>query len=690
MCFACFRLTLEAMNQQLRYIVDTLNQPPYNRRFNLVTFDSLDSFSLLQVLNDVLAEISYEHKIDLREEPPEQTAIRIFSLLRILKYKPKTDQGGGLNAFRQGLLQGDKATVYLLLQWLLEKTDELKKRAYLARFLVRIEVPPEHLQDDTVHEVNTTYEELVEQFKELHKTVEQQRSSQFNVAEVRKDIAAMEEEKEQLIKRIERLKHRAASVPNSAEMLKAAQRLRKEKDRDVELGEQRLQQKNQLLHTKQKIQRLQQQLRDVKSSTIGLTPEGMTMQLHEENNFKQILTQETLPKKLEAKRKECIELERVLSEPVMSELDLDAIRQQIEEANSEVARLMEKHMPGNDPVQNKLALFRQQASIISHKKESAAESYKAAMDELSAAESELQGKREQLRLFDGGEVLREDEFKRYVTKLRTLNTTYKKKKVELSALKAEYGVLARTEEILKARDDNVQELVAILEQKKGVHGYRQTQEALEEVSSAKSELDQQKGKFLEEISATIEQLNAAIADKKASLAPLIKEIRPLRQRHQELETLHAEKKVAYDTAAAGLSSQRSHMEKEVRAYWEEVTAEESRHHYLQCMLRSVELQQQRIAAEMKSYISGDPAEKRKSLRDQYTRKIQEQENLGKQLRDKQKEIRETHADSMKQVKMWKDLRQLFEVKHECFLQGQQQKLHAQAVEEAMKDRLVLT
>lgn len=677
------------MNQQLRYIVDTLNQPPYNKRFNLVTLDSLDSFSLLQVLNDVLAEISPDHKIDLREEPPDQTAIRIFSLLRILKYKPKADQGGGLNAFRQGLLQGDKATVYPLLQWLLEKTPELKKRAYLARFLVKIEVPSEHLQDDTVLEVNTTYEELVEQFKDLHKTVEQQRSSQFNVAEVRKDIAAMEEEKEQLIKRIERLKHRATSVPNNAEMLKGAQRLRKEKDREVELGEQRLQQKNQLLHSRQKIQRLQQQLRDVKGSTLGLSPEGMIAQLEEENHLKQILTQETFPKKVEAKRKECIELERVLSEPVTSELDLDAIRQQIDEANMEVARLMEKHMPGSDPEKNKLALFRQQASIIAHKRESAAEGYKAAMDELSVAESELQSKREQLKQFDGRQVLREDEFKRYVAKLRTLSTTYKKKKGELSAFKAEYGVLARTEEILKSRDDNVQELVAILEQKKGVYGYRQTQEVLEEVSAAKSELDQQKGKILQEMSAAIHQLNETIAEKKASLAPLIKEIRPLRQRHQELEASHGEKKVAYDTVAAGLSSQRSHLEKEVRAYWEELTAEESRHHYLQCMLKSVELQQQRLAAEMKSYVSGDPAEKHKSLRDQYTRKIQEQENLGKELRDQQKEVRETHADSMKQVKMWKDLQRLFEVKQECFLQGQQQKLQAQAVEEATKDRLVL-
>ena len=183
------------------------------------------SLSLSQLLNDVLAEISPEHRIDLRQEPPEQTAVRIFSLLRVLKYMPRTDEGGGLNAFRQGLLQGalslsvrtfpclvtrpplgkyyeqqnkwilfgrgvwsrddckpiriiyfveqttldfdytshcihshanpspflssssgDRATVYPLLHWLLERTADLKKRAYLARYLVRVEVPPEFLQ----------------------------------------------------------------------------------------------------------------------------------------------------------------------------------------------------------------------------------------------------------------------------------------------------------------------------------------------------------------------------------------------------------------------------------------------------------------------------------------------------------------------------------------------------------------
>ena len=35
-----------------------------------------------------MAEIDAKNKIDIREEEPESTAIRILGMLRILKYKP--------------------------------------------------------------------------------------------------------------------------------------------------------------------------------------------------------------------------------------------------------------------------------------------------------------------------------------------------------------------------------------------------------------------------------------------------------------------------------------------------------------------------------------------------------------------------------------------------------------------------
>lgn len=69
-----------------------------------------------------------------------------------------------------------------------------------------------------------------------------------------------------------------------------------------------------------------------------------------------------------------------------------------------------------------------------------------------------------------------------------------------------------------------------METKKGVAGYRETQEALENVSALKSELDNMKGRTLEDISVMVQKLNRKIQEKKSALAPIIKELRPLRQK----------------------------------------------------------------------------------------------------------------------------------------------------------------
>lgn len=45
------------MSDQIKFIVDNLNKEPFKKSYNLITFDSLEPMQLLQVLNDVLAEI---------------------------------------------------------------------------------------------------------------------------------------------------------------------------------------------------------------------------------------------------------------------------------------------------------------------------------------------------------------------------------------------------------------------------------------------------------------------------------------------------------------------------------------------------------------------------------------------------------------------------------------------------------
>lgn len=674
------------MSHQLRFVVDKLNEPPFSNKFNMVTFDGLNPFNLLQVLNDVLAEISPEHKIDLRQEQPEQAAVRIFSFLRVLNYNSKSDQGG-VNTFRQGLLQGNKQVTYALLFWLLERIPDLKKRAYLSKYLVRIDIPAEFQHDEQLMEAADMHRALMEQFKALHKIIDQQHNSKFSVADVRKDISSMEEEKEQLIKRIERLKQKAMTIPNSADMLKAAQTLRMERDREMELAQQMMEQKTLLLRTEQKLEAIQKELEEAEDISVSQTPQKLLDELEEENQLKSILTEDSIPKKVESLNQESIVLAGILAEPLLSEMELGSLNDEIAATNEDVVKLREKRLPGKDPEQDKLALFRQQASIITRKREKATDEFKSMMDELEATKKAVEVNKEQLKDFDGGLVLRDEEFKRYVAKLRTISVEYRAKKSKLSALKAECGVLDRTSEILKSRDENTQELVELQEMKKGVHGYRSTQDAIEDASAEKSDLDEATGKKLTDMTVILRELNKNIESKKALLAPLIKEVRPLRLKHQELQADHTEKKLMYDGVAVGLQTQRYSLNQEVRSLWNDAMSEESHYHYLQCMFKSLQFQEEQIATEQ------HPDSGKKSLRDEYTIKIQEAEGHGRTLRDEQKGLKETHSDTLEQVKIWKRLRQIMEVKIESFVQGQEEMNQAKAVEQKMiagENRIVIT
>ncbi|XP_053757981.1 intraflagellar transport protein 81 homolog isoform X3 [Panthera pardus] len=609
------------MSDQIKFIVDNLNKEPFRKNYNLITFDSLEPMQLLQILNDVLAEIDPKQVVDIREEMPEHTAKRMLSLLGILKYKPPGN-ATDMSTFRQGLVIGSKPVIYPVLHWLLQRTNELKKRAYLARFLIKLEVPSEFLQDETVADTNKQYEELMEAFKTLHKECEQLKTSGFSTAEIRRDISAMEDEKDQLIKRVERLKKRVETVQNHQRMLKIARQLRVEKEREEFLAQQKQEQKNQLFHAVQRLQRVQNQLKSMRHAAADAKPESLMKRLEEEIKFNSYMVTEKFPKELESKKKELHFLQKVVSEPAMGHSDLLELESNINEINTQINQLIEKKMMRNEPIEGKLSLYRQQASIISRKKEAKAEELQEAKEKLASLEREVSVKTNQTREFDGTEVLKGDE--------RTI------------------------------------------EEKKGISGYSYTQEELERVSALKSEVDEMKGRTLDDMSEMVKKLNSLVSEKKSALAPVIKELRQLRQKCQELTQECDEKKSQYDSCAAGLESNRSKLEQEVRGLREECLQEESRYHYTNCMIKNLEVQLRRATDEMKAYVSSDQQEKRKAIRQQYTKNITEQENLGKKLREKQKAVRESHGPNMKQAKMWRDFEQLMECKKQCFLKQQSQ------------------
>ena len=93
------------MSEQLKFIVSELNKSPFDKNYNLISFDGLSGELLLQNLSDVLAEVDSKNRLDIREEEPAATALRILGMLRVLKYKPPDEISQG---FRQGLVDGNK------------------------------------------------------------------------------------------------------------------------------------------------------------------------------------------------------------------------------------------------------------------------------------------------------------------------------------------------------------------------------------------------------------------------------------------------------------------------------------------------------------------------------------------------------------------------------------------------------
>jgi intraflagellar transport protein 81 len=145
-----------------------------------------------------------------------------------------------------------------------------------------------------------------------------------------------------------------------------------------------------------------------------------------------------------------------------------------------------------------LTLFRQQASIISSKKEALIQK----LEETTKRHAMLHVKKET----GSAQALNGDDFKRYVSELRGKATTFKLKKSEMASLIVEQGVLSRTDEVLIGHEKVLQGKIEQREASAGVGGFNAVQDKLEMVSEKKTETDQTKGKTLEEISEIIQKL----------------------------------------------------------------------------------------------------------------------------------------------------------------------------------------
>lgn len=254
----------------------------------------------------------------------------------------------------------------------------------------------------------------------------------------------------------------------------------------------------------------------------GASPRQLLERLEREVEENRQAATRTLPMQIEKREAQLRELRQLLDAPARSEDDVYAMRRHVEDVEQEIEELHRSIQEAQERAGDKnLAQFRSQAAAVQRKLQEQEAALDAARAESDSLRRQLADKEAQLAEMAGPAFMGDAEIKQYATQLRSKTEQYKGLKRKLNAVQSEAVVLQRTEQVLRARDDNIKDFVAKLEQRRGVSGYTDVHKELQQVSEVKAKTDQAKGQTLEEISRIVENINHTLQEKKAKLAPQI-------------------------------------------------------------------------------------------------------------------------------------------------------------------------
>jgi intraflagellar transport protein 81 len=456
--------------EKIAFIVDSLNHPPFKKGIATMTeLDSKHGSELFDLTCEIIVEIDPDQEA-IYKEPLDYRVQRVLQFLQVMKFNIPEDH---FEDFQSLLMTNDKEVLYTVMHWCLQRFDHLKKRAYLAKFLMPLDIPAEFLNEDLVVELSQRLKELQSEFKEIHKQAEQVRSSGIKPSDLKQEIQQLEQERTQLLNKIQRMKKDSnVDEDRFKDMLKATSALRKEQETEV-LNHERMRD-----HRKA-AQDMEMKYTDSSRRLAELRSSGVQTQSAE-----QILSKlHTDVKELNDRREH---IERIITEREMhleklqswdspdrapSEDDVFMKRDQVHDLEQLVANLTDRLDTAMEK-NTKLVVFRQ-ASTMALKKlrereddiETLSEELRRINRQIEEKESEL---RQQSKSGSATNKITKKELKRYGAAVKEKIEVYKKMREELASLRSELVVLQRTEQVLKGRDQNLEQFLIEIEKQKGV------------------------------------------------------------------------------------------------------------------------------------------------------------------------------------------------------------------------------
>ena len=641
-------------------IVAILKNPPFNETMTLFSFEEKKEYELLDLIIKVMGMIDKSIQLDNNDTAACLKAV--FEFLQILKFPYPSER-----QLQDDLARGDKRLLIQILHFLLTGLRTLSDKYYVNKFTSQINISQEYLGDDDILELYNQLKEYQAEFLTTYNMLEEKRQNAPKIDEIQEDIRKSQNDKLQLSRSIAKHKKEYANKPDFQELFEMTSKLRKEQEQDSNLEKKLAKQQYDIKEAEERLIVAQQRLIDNKKnldnnvSAIKLLENARAQRNNNRDAYENLSKYELIDRRNRLKT-----LDEILQMPEFTLSDLQDLKQQRQELLLEIDKL-ENKLKNSPTHSSELQIYKQSAMQATNAREASEKNLAKLEKEKNLLEIKYNELNKKFEAQKGYKFVRKNDLIQQAENLKKKKEIYNKCQRVIDRIKGEALILDRTINILKEKTSDGEEILKKFEEKNGKI-LNQAKRELEQLATRKQEIDESKALTLEEYSKLIQQLKKKIADqdKRNIIAPLAEERDKLKKEYEQILPNYEKKKRDFQNATADLRRNYDSIEAEYNE--SEKTFRECQNKYHQLNLSNVINEAMLKRCEDESQYMSKPDKRLKDnykdYQSYYREIINQENNLIKELREKQLKTKEAFEDNDRQSKMYSDMKNLLLVKYE--------------------------
>ena len=641
-------------------IVAVLKNPPFNETMTLFSFEEKKVYELLDLIIKVMGMIDKSIQLDNNDTAACLKAV--FEFLLILKFPYPSER-----QLQDDLARGDKRLLITILHFLLTGLQTLSEKYYVNKFIAPININQEYAGDDDIQELNNQYRELQAEFLTTHNMLQEKKQNAPRIEEMQEDIRKCQNDKLQLSRSIAKLKKEYLSKPDFAALFEMTSKLRKEQEQDSNLEKKIARQAYDIKEAEERLIVAQQRLIDNKKnldnniSALQLLENARAQRNNNRDAFENLSKYELIDRRNRIKT-----MEEIIQMPEISMRDLQDLKQQREDLILEISKL-ENKLKNSPTNSSELQIYKQSAMQATNAREASEKNLAKLEKEKNLLEIKYNELNKKFESQKGYKFVRKNDLIQQAENLKKKKEIYHKCQKVIDKIKGEALILDRTINILKEKTPDGEEILKKYEEKNGKI-LNQAKRELEQLATRKQEIDESKALTLEEYAKLIQQLKKKIADqdKRNIIAPLAEERDKLKKEYEQILPNYEKKKRDFQNATADLRRNYDSIEAEYNE--SEKTFRECQNKYHQLNLSNIINEAMLKRCDDESQYMSKPDKRLKDnykdYQSYYKEIINQENNLIKELREKQLKTKEAFEDNDRQSKMYSDMKALLLVKYE--------------------------